>query len=163
MGKRSLHNSAKTSLSSRKEFGDGKIRTLHRNLLLPFMCISDNDVDSNDRFNYSVDKTGRSVIKQVQNAEASQTGDLENVSNAIEQSADFSKFDSESSNDDVIRCIPKRINKPKNDSQYLDRSNEFSAISSATSQERSSSERIWKAPDRYGTWVSSLEAKGLVC
>lgn len=33
-----------------------------------------------------------SVIKQVQNADASQTGDPENVSNAIEQSADFSKF-----------------------------------------------------------------------
>lgn len=69
----------------------GKIRTLHRNLLLhvPFMCISDNDVDSIDRFNYSVKKTDISVIKQVQNAEASQTGDPENVSNAIEQSADF--------------------------------------------------------------------------
>lgn len=34
-------------------------------------------------------KTDISVIKQVQNAEASQTGDPENVSNAIEQSADF--------------------------------------------------------------------------
>lgn len=64
------------------------------------MCISDNDVDSNDRFNYRVNKTGMHVIKQVQNAEASQTGDPENVSNAIDQSADFSKFDSESSNDD---------------------------------------------------------------
>lgn len=80
------------------------------------MCISDNDVVSNDRFNYSVNKTGMSVIKQVQKAEASQTGDPENVSNAIEQSADFSKFDSESSYADVIRYIPKRINKPKNDS-----------------------------------------------
>lgn len=36
----------------------------------------------------------------MQNAEASQTGDPENVSNAIDQSADFSKFDSESSIDD---------------------------------------------------------------
>lgn len=41
----------------------GKIRTLHKNFLLPFMCISDNDVDSNDKFNYSVNKTGISVIK----------------------------------------------------------------------------------------------------
>lgn len=41
-----------------------------------------------------------SVIKQVQNAKASQTGDPENVSNAIDQSADFSKIDSESSNND---------------------------------------------------------------
>lgn len=40
----------------------GKTRTLHRNLLLPSMCISDNDFDSNDRFNYSVNKTGMSVI-----------------------------------------------------------------------------------------------------
>lgn len=141
----------------------GKIRTLRRNLLLPFMCISDNDVDSNDRFNYSADKTGMSVIKQVQNAEASQTGDPENVSNAIEQSADFSKFDSESSNADVIRYIPNRINKPKNDSQSLDRSNDFSAISSATSQEMSSIKRTWKASYGYGTWVSSLEAKSLIC
>lgn len=45
----------------------------------------------------------------MQNAEASQTGDPGNVSNAIEQSADFLKFDSESSNNDVIRYIPKRI------------------------------------------------------
>lgn len=127
------------------------------------MCISDNYVDSNDRFNYSVDKTGRSVIKQVQDAEASQTGDPGNVSNAIEQSADFSKFDSEFSNDDAIRNIPKRIKKPKNDSQFLDRSNEFSAISAATSQERSSREKYGKAPDRYCTWVSSLEANSLVC
>lgn len=39
----------------------GKIRTLQKTLLLPFMCISNNDVDLNDRFNYSVDKTGRFV------------------------------------------------------------------------------------------------------
>lgn len=77
-------------------------------------------------------------------AEESQTGDPGNVSNAIEQSADFSKFDFEFSNDDVIRYIPKRINKPKNDSQSLDRSNELSAISPATSQERSSREKIWE-------------------
>lgn len=63
----------------------------------------------------------------------------------------------------IFRYIPKRLNKPKNDSQSLDRSNEFSAISSATSQERSSREKIWEAPDRYGTSVSSLEAKRLVC
>lgn len=63
----------------------------------------------------------------------------------------------------IFRYIPKRLNKPKNDSQSLDRSNEFSAISSATSQERSSREKIWEAPDRYGTSVSPLEAKRLVC
>lgn len=50
----------------------------------------------------------------------------------------------ESSNADVIRYIPEIINKPKNDSQSLDRSNEFSAISSATSQERSSREKNGK-------------------
>lgn len=164
----------------RKEFGGGKIRTLHRNLLLPFMCISDNDIDSNYRFNHNVHKTGRSV-KQLQNAESSQTADPENVSKATEQSAESSESDSESSDDNVIRYIPKKINKPKNDSQFLDRSDESSAISSATSQERSSREianstlsepsyptetveprrstRIRKAPDRYGTWVSPLEAE----
>lgn len=45
-----------------KPVSDIPVRTLHRNLLLPSMCISDNDVDSNDRFNYSVNKTGMSVI-----------------------------------------------------------------------------------------------------
>lgn len=44
----------------------------------------------------------------------------------------------------IFRYIPKRINKSKNDSQSLDNSNEFSAISSATNQERSSREKYGK-------------------
>lgn len=59
------------------------------------------------------------LLNRCRMAKASQTGDPENVSNAIEQSAYFWKFDSESSNDDVIRYIPKIINKSKKVSRQV--------------------------------------------
>lgn len=92
----------------RKEFNGGKIRALHGNLLLPSMCISDNAVDSNDRFYCRVDITGKSV-KQIQNAEASQTRDSQYVFKATEHSAKFSVFDSEFSDANVFKCIHNSV------------------------------------------------------
>ena len=136
----------------RKESGSGKVRTLHRNLLLPFMCITRSDFTENP------------VRKQ------KQKGSMQVDENS----------DSDSDDPGIIwsrKCRNRDV--PENNRNFSESSSFGTSVSSEESGPRTSSvtesrhstlhsptvveprrsTRERKPPDRYGTWVSPQNAQ----
>lgn len=141
----------------------GKIRTLHRNLLLPFMCITESSSSNIE----STEKMPRPEQK-----ESTEKSDI-----------------SESESSDEGTIIRKRkgktkrnlsISERKSTADSYDSSRQYSTMGSSHSTGRSSitrnstttfesptpeiteprrSERVRKPPERYGTWVSPQQTQ----
>ena len=151
MGERSIYSVIEQPVSDipvyrvREESGTDKVRTLHRNLLLPFMCISDSE------------NTGVPGRKQRQN----QTTQKKSV---VVHDESSSESESESDGGIVIKNVQTNYRIPSETSSSItlstaesmpESSHDYSAVMPSVEERpvvrQSTRER--KPPERYGSWV----------